>query len=114
MLRCGGLISRINNFNKQELSKMELFSLLITMLVFGFIGALLVLKGKRKSSIVNMILYFAVAILFFLFDNSTKLFAIYNFEIMLNQVMGSVMIGAIVGAVILLRREKINNDTLNN
>jgi hypothetical protein len=92
----------------------EIFTFLITILVFGFIGALIVLKVKKKTSVANIIIYSALAVMFLLFDSSTKLFAIYNFEIMINHIMGSIMIGAVVGAVILLRREKLKKDTLNN
>jgi hypothetical protein len=93
---------------------MEILSLAITLLVFGFSGTLIVLKVKKKTSVANIIIYSVLAVLFLLFDSSTNLFAIYNFEIMINQVIGSIMIGAVVGSIILLRRDKLSEVNSQN
>ena len=83
---------------------MYLFSVIATCLVFGYAGYLLSKKYRRKINYTVLIPFIILSFILFYVGVGTRLISFFNFSIMLNQVLGSVVAGFTVGLFPKLKR----------
>jgi hypothetical protein len=76
---------------------MNVPSIIINCLVFGFIGYLLSKKYRKKINYTTLILFIVLSLALFFVGVGTRVFSFFSFSIMLNWVLGSTASGFTVG-----------------
>jgi hypothetical protein len=89
---------------------MNVPSIIINCLVFGFIGYLLSKKYRKKINYTTLILFIVLSLALFFVGVGTRVFSFFSFSIMLNQVLGSLFGGFAIG--LFVKIEKSNDSKL--
>ncbi|MHB9012839.1 MAG: hypothetical protein ACYC49_11540, partial [Ignavibacteriaceae bacterium] len=83
---------------------MYYISIIVTLFIFGLLGYELSVKYSLKLSYTKNLMIFVFILLSFLFygiGKDIRLFSFFNFSIMLNRVLGSLILGFTVGLFVL-------------
>ena len=84
---------------------MNITSIVITCLLFGFLGYMMSKKNHKKIKNTTLILFAVFSIILFYVEVGTRVFSFFSFTVMLNQVLGSFVSGFTIG----LFRMKMGN-----
>ena len=87
----------------------NIVSSIITVSVFGILGYLFSRKSLKKVSYLKLFIWLIISILFINIGKETKIISILNFNILLNQIIGSFAIGYTIFIV----KKLFNNNKLN-
>ena len=85
---------------------MNTLSVIVTCLVFGYIGYLLSKIYQRRINFMIVLTYLIFSVLAFQIGVGTRLISIIKFSVMMNQVLGSIAGGFAVGLFVRLIKRK--------
>ena len=88
---------------------MNITSIVITCLLLGFLGYMISKKYRKKIKNTTLILFAVFSIVLFYMGVGTRVFSIFSFTVMLNQILGSFVSGFTIG---LFRMKKGNSKPL--
>lgn len=76
---------------------MYIFSVIVTCLIFGYVGYLLSKKYHRRINYTVLVLFIILSFILFYVGVGTRVFSFFGFSIMLNRILGSIAAGFTIG-----------------